>query len=498
MSRKPRRSHTGLIAALITLMVVMIAATGLLVWMCIDLVNTPPQASNPGNQTVVTLPTSAVTVPPETETEPPETTMPEPEKVISTATVLSTGDLLMHKPIIDRASNGDGTYDFAPIFQYAKEYVSAADYALANLETTLAGTAKPYQGFPFFNCPDEIVTDAKEAGFDMMLTANNHSFDTGWAGYVRTLEVTRAAGLDTLGTMATAEEDKYLIKEINGIKIGMICYTYETSDGSSNRPSLNGNPMYDATYENVNCYMPSNPQRMYDEVERYLGEMKDAGVEATMMFIHWGPNEYELYKKDSHTKIAQKFCDMGIDVVVGGHPHVVQPMELLTSNTDPEHKTIVLHSMGNAVSNQRLGNLSQVTTAHTEDGVLFSVTFCKYSDGSVYVESTDLIPTWVKLEDEYYILPLDIEREEEWKTLYALTDNSFNLAKNSYARTMALVGEGLTECQTWLEQEKAEREAYYLDLVMNPEKYATEPVETAPAVTETLAETAVETTAAAA
>ncbi len=494
MSRKPKRSHTGLIVTLIILILLMIAATGLLIWMCIDLVNNPPQPSVSGQQNVVVLPTdSGAPTVEATETEPPETTMPEPEKVISTATVLSTGDLLMHKPIIDRANNGDGTYDFDPIFQYAKEYVSAADYALANLETTLAGTAKPYQGFPFFNCPDEIVTDAQEAGFDMMLTANNHSFDTGWDGYVRTLEVTRAAGLDTLGTMATAEEDKYIIKDLNGIKIGMLCYTYETSDGSSNRPSLNGNPMYNATYDNVNCYSPSNPQRMYDEVEQYLAEMKDAGVEATMMFIHWGPNEYELYKKDSHTKIAQKFCDLGIDVVVGGHPHVVQPMELLTSNTDPEHKTIVLHSMGNAVSNQRLGNLQSVTTAHTEDGVLFSVTFCKYSDGTVYVESTDLIPTWVKLEDEYYILPLDIDREEEWKTLYNLTDNSFNLAKNSYARTMALVGEGLTECQTWLEQEKTQREAYYLDLAMNPEKYATESAETVPAT-----EAPVETTAAAA
>ncbi len=486
MSRKPKSNHTGLKVALITLMLVMIAATGLLIWMCIDLVNAPSQV-RPGVQNVVTLPTAAP-IPTETETEPPETTMPEPEKVVSTATVLSTGDLLMHKPIIDKASK-NGSYDFSPIFQYAKDYISEADYALANLETTLAGTAKPYQGFPFFNCPDEIVTAAKEAGFDMMLTANNHSFDTGFAGYVRTLEVTRAAGLDTLGTMATAEEDKYLIKELNGIKIGMLCYTYETSDGSTNRPSLNGNPMYDATYDNINCYSPSNPQRMYDEVEKYLAEMEDAGVEATIMYIHWGPNEYELYKKDSHTKIAQKFCDMGIDVVVGGHPHVVQPMELLTSNTDPDHKTIVLHSMGNAVSNQRLGNLSQVQTAHTEDGVLFSVTFCKYSDGSVYVESTDLIPTWVNLDGQYYILPLDAEKEGEWQTMFNIGEATFNRAKASYARTMALVGEGLADCQNWLKEEQEKRDAYYLDLVMNPEKYAAEAAETIAPETEPIAET---------
>ncbi len=496
MSQKPRRSHTGVIAALLTLIVIMIAATGLVIWMCIDLVNSPVEPSNRNEHTVQRPvdPPSDPGTPEVEETEPPETTMPEPEHVVSTATVLSTGDLLMHKPIIDKASKGNGAYDFDPIFQYASDYISEADYALANLETTLAGTAKPYQGFPFFNCPDEIVTDAKEAGFDMMLTANNHSFDTGWAGYVRTLEVTRAAGLETLGTMATAEEDKYLIKEINGIKIGLLCYTYETSDGSTNRPSLNGNPMYDATYDNINCYSPQNPQRMYNEVEQYLAEMKAQGVEGTIMYIHWGPNEYELQAKDSHTKIAQKFCDLGIDVVVGGHPHVVQPMELLTSNTDPEHKTIVLHSMGNAVSNQRLGNLQSVKTAHTEDGVLFSVTFCKYSDGTVYVEGVELIPTWVNLDGQYYILPLDIEKEDQWQKMFDINESTFNRAKNSYDRTMALVGEGLEACQTWLAQEQAERDAYYLDLVQNPEKYATEPAETVSPETEA----PVETTAAAA
>lgn len=492
MSRKKTSGHSGLIAVLITLMVIMIAVTGLLIYLCIDLANKTPQSSN-NTSSVITLPTSgassnSVTVPPET-TLPPETTMPEPEHVVSTATVLSTGDLLMHKPIIDKNAKGDGTYNFSPIFQYCKDYVNQADYALANLETTLAGTAKPYQGNPFFNCPDEIVTACKDTGFDMLLTANNHAFDTGFDGYVRTLDVTREAGLETLGTMKDGTEPKYTIQEVNGIRIGMICYTYETTDGSTNRPALNGNPMYNATYENINCYRPANPQSMYDEVEKYLGEMQETGVDVTMLFIHWGPNEYELYANPKHQQIAQKLCDLGIDVIVGGHPHVVQPMDLLTSTVDPEHKSIVLYSMGNAVSNQRLGNLSSVQTAHTEDGVLFSVTFCKYSDGSVYIQATDLIPTWINLTDNYYILPLDKSTEEEWKTLYDLNDTTENNAKNSYKRTMELVGEGLTKCQDWLAECQTERDAYYLDLAMNPGKYAQ---------AETLPEPTAEPTAAAA
>ncbi len=205
------------------------------------------------------------------------------------------------------------------------------------------------------------------------------------------------------------------------------------------------------------------------------------------MYIHWGPNEYELRGTPRHMNIAQTFCDMGIDVVVGGHPHVVQPMNLLTSNTDPSHKTVVLQSMGNAVSNQRLGNLESFPTAHTEDGVFFSVTFSKYSDGTVYVEDVELIPTWVNLTDQYYILPLDIAREEEWKEMFDLTDATFNKAKNSYARTMAIVGEGLQECRMWLAEQKSLREAYYMDLVLNPEKYAqqeTRPPETVAETTE--------------
>lgn len=403
---------------------------------------------------------------PEGTTETPtETTVPEPEHVVATATVSATGDLLMHKPIITAAATSDGGYNFDFIFRELKPYSESTDFAIANLETTLAGSSKPYQGYPFFNCPDEIVTAAKDAGFDMLLTANNHSFDTGIDGYLRTIEVVRGTGLDTLGTMASAEDPKYAIKEINGIKIGMLCYTYETSDGTGNVPALNGLPMTGATYDNINCYLPSDPSRMYTEVEQYLKEMKDAGVEATMMFIHWGPQEYALTQPAAHEAIAQKLCDLGIDVIIGGHPHVVQPMDLLTSTVDSDHKTVVLYSMGNAVSNQRLGNLSSVSTAHTEDGVWISVTFSKYSDGTVYVDSVNLIPTWVYLNREYVILPLDYDKVDQWGELYNINESTVNAAKNSYNRTMALVGDGLTKCQYYLADAREQREAAYLAAV---------------------------------
>ena len=457
-----RKSNPLLPILLILLILLLLAGVGFAAWKLLgsrdDRLSDPVQTDSNTLSTQDTTPTTQATQP------PTETTMPEPEHVVATATISATGDMLMHKPIITAAQTSDG-YNFDFIFKYLKPYSQKTDYAVANLETTLAGSSKPYQGYPYFNCPDEIVTAAKDAGFDMFLTANNHSFDTGKDGYLRTLEVVQDAGMDTLGTMASAEDPKYAIKDINGIRIGIFCYTYETSDGTGSVPFLNGLPMTGLGYENLNCYLPSDPSRMYAEVEQYLAEMEEAGVEATVMFIHWGPQEYALTQPAAHVAIAQKLCDLGIDVIIGGHPHVVQPMELLTSTVDPDHKTVCLYSMGNAVSNQRLGNLSSVSTAHTEDGVWISVTFSKHSDGTVYLDSVDLIPTWVYLNREYVILPLDYEQVDEWGTLYDINESTVNAAKASYNRTMALVGDGLTQCQYYLAEAREAREAAYLAAV---------------------------------
>ena len=491
MARKS--NHTGLKIFLILLILALIAGSAYMVKYCIDMAGeTPAYTTDPGSSDIE-LPT-----PPTTEETEPPTTVPVPEHVVSTATIASTGDLLMHKPVMDSCYSNGG-YNFDEIFQYVKPYVEETDYAMANLETTLYGSGKPYAGYPMFNCPDEIVDGVKNAGFDMLLTANNHSFDTGFDGYIRTLDVVREKGVATLGTMKDETEPKWVIQDINGIKIGMLCYTYETSDGTGAYPALNGNPMYNATYENINCFRESDPDAFFAEVKQYLAEMEEAGAEATMLFIHWGV-EYQLKQNEKQSAIAQGLCDLGIDVIVGGHPHVIQPMDLLESTVDPEHKTVVLYSMGNAVSNQLYGNLQSVKTAHTEDGVLFSVTFEKYSDGTVYLAETNLLPTWnfrrtFGGRNEYNILPLDIDREEEWMTLFEFSQEySKTSAKNSYDRTMAIVGEGLAECQTYLAEAKTAREEYYYDLAWHPEKFATEATQTTEEATEAASENVTEAT----
>lgn len=489
MSRNPKRGNTAVIVLLIILILVMIAATGLVIWLCIDLVNTQPENTVPSGSPIV-LPTETMPKQTQTEPAPPETTQPEPEvtHVVSTATVSSQGDLLMHKPVFDTCLQSDGTYDFESIFRYMTEYAASYDYAAINLETTFGGDDYPYQGNPTFNCPDSLVDSVVEAGYDMLLTANNHCSDTTASGIKRTLEQVRGKGLATLGTQLSDEEPKYSIVDVNGIKIGMLCYTYATSVTSDGRPALNGlSPVAEVGL--VNYFMENNLNKFYAEVEEHLSSMKEEGAEVTMMYIHWGV-EYQLKENATQRAIAQKLCDLGIDVIVGGHPHVVEPVALLESAVDPSHKSVCIYSMGNAVSNQRTGISSLFPAGYTEDGALFSVTFEKYSDGSVYVADADVLPTWVNMSSvngkkEYNILPLDYDRLEEWQAMFNLTDALYTSAQKSYERTMGIVGEGLTACQTYLEQAKTEREAYYYDLAYHPEKYAAEATQ-APA--ETMAE----------
>ncbi|MBQ3192482.1 MAG: CapA family protein [Oscillospiraceae bacterium] len=492
MSKNPKRLGGAGTAIAMLLILALIAATGYFVWLCVDMVNLESSQTAP-TDAVIQLPTEAAGSETEapTETTVPPTTVPpvEPETVVATATISSQGDLLMHKPVFD-SCRVSGGYDFSSIFKYTKDYVSSYDYALANLETTFGGDDFVYQGNPAFNCPDQLADAVVDAGYDMLLTANNHCGDTMAAGVARTLEHSRSKGLATLGTQLSDEEPKFAVVDINGIKVGMVCYSWAFNFTGS-KVSMNGLTPIPAD-GTINFFMNNNLPAFYEELKNIMQQMKQAGAEVTMMQIHWGL-EYQLEENATQNKIAQELCDIGFDVIVGGHPHVVQPMELLESTVDPNHKTVCIYSLGNAVSNQRQGNISQIQSAHTEDGVLFAVEFEKYSDGKVYVSGVEVLPTWVNMHTanggrEYNILPLDKEREAEWKDLFGLNDHYFSAAVKSYDRTMKIVGEGLTQCQTYLEQAKVDREQYYYDLAHNPEKFATEATE-APVETTAAAET---------
>ena len=396
--------------------------------------------------------------PEETQPTVPKETQPYP---VSTATLGAMGDMLMHIQLISGKYNsvadlGEGNYDFSPIFRYLGNSVSGLDYAVANLETTFGGDRHPYQGNPTFNCPDQLAGNLKDAGFDMLLTVNNHCSDTLNAGIKRTLNTVRQAGLATLGTRLTADESRYTIAEVNGIRIGMVCYSY-TMKMVDGVPSLNGGLPLEQP-ELVNWFTYEDLPGFYSQIESVQKDMLSSGADTTVVFIHWG-EEYQLTENAQQRAIGQKLCDIGFDVIVGGHPHVVQPMDLLESTVNPEHKTVCIYSLGNAVSNQRLGNLTSITTAHTEDGVLFTVTFEKWSDGTTRLTDTDVLPLWVNMHEgsgklEYNILPLEQEKEDSWQTLFGLDAETLQAARDSYKRTMDIVGSGLQRCRDWLAENR--------------------------------------------
>ena len=459
-----RQQRSPIIQILLVLIAVLFVADVIVIGLCLKTPgstksNQKPSASQGGSNTP--SPTDGTEVPTE-----------EAPQLVSTATVLSTGDILMHGKVINSGKQDDGSYNFDSIFQYVKSYSQAADFSVANLETTLCGTDNgyAYAGNPKFNCPDAIVDSLKGAGFDMLLTANNHADDTSLVGYKRTLNVVREKGLDTLGTYLSADEQKWTIEEVNGIKIGMVCYTYSDGFSQNGYPLLN----YNEVGENgiLNYFTYDKLPEFYTQLQGYLDEMKAAGAEATVVYLHWG-EEYKWKTGEgpnaNQTAMAQKLCDMGVDVIVGGHPHVVQPVDLLTSGTDAEHKTIVLYSMGNAVSNQRKEEMQQSEpTGHTEDGVLFCVTFAKYSGGSVFVDSAELIPTWVNMHansgaTEYNILPLEESTAAQWQAQFGLTDTQLANAKASFDRTQALTLTGMEKVQSYLAQQKQPQENLPLD-----------------------------------
>lgn len=403
----------------------------------------------------------------ETTTEPsttePTTTEPPPPTVTSTATIRSVGDVLIHIPVFQSAKQSDGTYDFSHLFKYCKEIIKDSDYFVANLETTLGGTGRKYSGFPRFNSPDTIVDALKGAGVDCLLTANNHTYDTNGPGVLRTIDIIEDRGLDHTGTRKTTDDIQYLIKKINGIKFGFVNYTYETPT-SEGRKALNGLIVDTETAPLINSFKPDKPADFYSELESNMKKMKKKGADVIVVYIHWG-EEYQLNQNTKQEEIAQAICDLGADVIIGGHPHVVQPIDLLTS-TDGKHKTVCVYSLGNFMSNQRR-NLMGLKTGHTEDGLMFEMNFSRYSDGSVVFDSIDAIPTWVHLYSSggkrlHAIVPLEGNLDSKAEKLgLNLSSDGLSLAKASKERTNALVTEGEKKCNKYLKSLPRPDETFY-------------------------------------
>ena len=369
---KRRRRTAGRIRVWIGCILIVVAIVGLVI---VGGHMTSPEQGNGGVQ----MGSSSANATLPSGTEPSEPNADEMVTKLHSATIGVSGDILLHNRLIQSGyDSGTDTYDYNDVFTVFSQFVSQVDYAVANMEGTLCGNDNgfDYAGYPCFNAPDAIVDAAKNAGFDMLLTANNHSFDTRITGFLRTQEVIKDRGLDYIGTRYTSEDKNYTVKNVNGINIGMINYTYNTGVDANGNVSLNYIPLTAEATNLVNTFSYDNLDGFYAKLAGELAAMRADGAEAIMLYIHWG-DEYHIEINDTQKQMAQALCDMGIDVIVGNHAHVPQPVELLTNTADASKKTLCLYSTGNLLSNIRRG---PSYPAETEDGMLFQVTFVKYSD----------------------------------------------------------------------------------------------------------------------
>lgn len=265
---------------------------------------------------------------------------------------------MMHQGQIDAARQGADVYDFGEYFLEVRDDISKADYAVVNLETPLGG--KPYAGYPCFCAPDAYADAIKEAGFDMCTTANNHTLDRRDKGLKRTIDVLNSRGLDHVGTYRDrAQRDSILplIKEINDIKIAFLSYTYGTNGITI---------QHDVVVDMIDR----------DQIRSDIKASREKGAELVCVAMHWG-DEYKLLPNATQRRLADFLVGEGVDLVIGSHPHVIQPIEMRTDSAGK--KQLVVYSLGNFISNMK--------TADTRGGLMVKAYVSRAPGGEAQVDS---------------------------------------------------------------------------------------------------------------
>ena len=272
------------------------------------------------------------------------------------AELLFVGDAMQHQAQLDRALQlGNGKeYDYSDCFTLIAPAILAADYAVCNLEVPLGG-GPDYSGYPCFSAPDSYAEALRDAGFDMMLTANNHCLDRRDKAARRTLDALDSLGVDHIGTYHDALQRDSLIpfiKDINGFKIGFLNYTYGT----------NGILPKDGVEVSL-----IDREKIAEEIAR----TRNAGAEIIVAAMHWGI-EYVLLENQPQRDLADFLVNQGVDLIIGGHPHVVQPMKVVR-NEKENKDVLIVYSLGNFISNMK--------TADTRGGAIVNATIIRDADG---------------------------------------------------------------------------------------------------------------------
>lgn len=281
--------------------------------------------------------------------EPPQSSKPLP-KVISTLAVC--GDAMSHMPLTrDAYDSKTGVYDYKPMLRYVKPHIQQADYAVVNLETTFAG-GPDYSGYPTFNTPDALGEALADAGFDLVSTANNHCMDNRYTGLARTLDVLDAQGLAHVGTYRSADarnqnDRGVYLADVGGIRVAFLSYTYGT----------NGIPVSKSHPGTVNIfytdYMDDAQTLALNLMARDLEAAQALEPDLIAVMMHWG-TEYQTTPNDAQRAAADYLFERGADIILGSHPHVLQPIETrVHKKQDGSTRTgLIVWSLGNFISSQ--------------------------------------------------------------------------------------------------------------------------------------------------
>ena len=315
--------------------------------------------------------------------EKPHVEVVREESVPDTLTLMFIGDVMSHSPQVDAARLADGSYDYSPCYRFLAPYIASADICIANMEVPLAGS--PYTGYPQFSCPDNMMSQLFDAGVDVFLTANNHTCDKGAKGIRRTIHVMDSLGIPHTGTWLDSTDyfqRNPLIIDKNGFRIAVLNYTY----GTNGIPAPN--PFIVNMLDSVNIFNDIATARATD-------------ADYIIVMPHWGI-EYERHQNKAQAGYARYMYECGADMVIGGHPHVVQPITLENRDEQGVAQRVTAYSLGNFVSNQR--------KRFTDGGIIIKCEMVRDTNGVIRVSDYEYLPYWVykgtcQGKYQYHILP---------------------------------------------------------------------------------------------
>ena len=288
-------------------------------------------------------------------------------------TMTAIGDTLCHNTQYwDAYNSSTKQYDFSYVYDDIKDYTSSADITIGSLETTFAGEDRGYSNYPVFNSPDSLATGLKDIGVDVISLAGNHALDYGYSGICRTIDVLDNVGISHLGTYKSAEDqDKILIKDVKGVKIAFINYTYGT----------NGIPVpSDKPY----CLNLIDK----DLISKQIKQAKEQNVDMIVACMHWG-TEYKTSANDEQKELADFLFKSGVDIILGNHPHVIEPMEKKTITLDDgsTKDVFVVYALGNFTADQR--------AEITRDSAILNLDITKDSDGKILINKVSYVPIYM-------------------------------------------------------------------------------------------------------